>query len=196
MKAATLVYFSQEPRGVDVTETPHPELGAALRALKEKRGLTQARLARIAGLSRRHVALALAGGNITISVLKKLMRALQAEFIDIGQVEKVNTHLTNVNPAVLLAIAEQIEQGMTIAAGAAATLRTYAHPTGLSAPVHAKAAALVRDFTTHVHSITDTARLSAIERAMSDALHAEDPALRRTIGATASSGRRRSRNTQ
>jgi transcriptional regulator with XRE-family HTH domain len=157
-----------------VTQPPHPELGAALHALKEKRGLTQVRLARISGVSRRHVALALAGGNVTITVLKKLMHALQADSIQIGEVERLGTQLGNVSPSVLLAIAEQIERGMTIAAGAAATLRTYAYPSGLSAPVHEKAAALVRDFTTHVHTISDPQRLAAIERAMGDALHGED----------------------
>src|ERR1051326_7989155 len=115
----------------------HPELGAALKALTEARGVSQARLARIAGVSRRHVSVALAGGNITISILKKLMRALRAESIPIGELSAVSGELAGVDAAVLVAVADQLDHRIGTISAAATSLRMYskaaAPPTAVDA---------------------------------------------------------------
>src|SRR6266852_4288708 len=80
---------------------PHPELGKALRELAADRGLSQKRLAYIAGVSRRHVALALAGGNITVTILKKLMRALQADTLPLGELGSLTALSVGVSAAIL-----------------------------------------------------------------------------------------------
>src|ERR1051326_5630458 len=153
----------------------HPELGAALKALTEARGVSQARLARIAGVSRRHVSVALAGGNITISILKKLMRALRAESIPIGELSAVSGELAGVDAAVLVAVADQLDHGIgTISA--AATRRMYSKPAAPPTSVNAKAAALVCDFAARVHQINDPVELAAFERALDEALRPDTPA--------------------
>jgi len=154
----------------------HPELGAALKALKEARGVSQARLARIAGVSRRHVSVALAGGNITISILKKLMRALRAESIPIGELAAVSGDLAGVDAAVLVAVADQLDHGIGTISAAATSLRMYSKPAAPPTSVNAKAAALVCDFASRVHQINDPVELAAFERALDEALRPDTPA--------------------
>jgi len=155
----------------------HPELGTALKALKEARGVSQARLARIAGVSRRHVSVALAGGNITISILKRLMRALRAESIVIGDLAAVSGELGGVDAAVLVAVADQLDHGMETISAATTSLRMYSKPAAPPTTVNAKAAALVCDFAARVHRISDPAELAAFERALDEALR-PDPSTR------------------
>lgn len=153
----------------------HPELGAALKALKEARGVSQARLARIAGVSRRHVSVALAGGNITISILKKLMRALRAESIPIGELVEVSGELGGVDTSVLVAVADQLDHGVDTISAVATSLRMYSKPAAPPTSVNAKAAALVCDFAARVHRISDPTELAAFERALEAALRPDPP---------------------
>jgi transcriptional regulator with XRE-family HTH domain len=148
----------------------HPELGNALKKLKEERGVSQARLARIAGVSRRHVSVALGGGNITILILKKLMRALRAQSVPIGELSAVSGELAGVDAAVLVAVADQLDHGIGTISAAATSLRMYSKPAAPPTSVNAKAAALVCDFAARVHQISDPAELAAFERALDEAL--------------------------
>jgi len=109
-------------------EAVHPELAAALTALKEARGMSEARLARTAGVSRRHVSIALAGANITVAVLKKLMRALGAETVPIGELTAVSGESAGVDAAVLVGVADQIDRGVEAISAAATSLRRCAKP--------------------------------------------------------------------
>ncbi|HKS21197.1 MAG TPA: helix-turn-helix transcriptional regulator [Thermoanaerobaculia bacterium] len=154
----------------------HPELGAALKELKEKRGVSQSRLARIAGVSRRHVSVALGGGNITILILKKLMRALRAESVPIGELTTVTGELAGVDAAVLVAVADQLDHGVETISAAATSLRMYSKPAAPPTTVNAKAAALVCDFAARVHQINDPAELAAFERALDEALRSDTAA--------------------
>ena len=58
-------------------EFNHEEVGEQLRVAAEKLQITQAEVARLAGLSRRHVSLAFRGANISLTVLKKLAKVLK-----------------------------------------------------------------------------------------------------------------------
>lgn len=156
----------------------HPELGAALKALKEARGVSQARLSKISGVSRRHVSVALGGGNVTIRILKRLMRALRAESIPIGDVKAVSGQVDGIDPAVLLSVADQLEQGIGVISAAATSLRLYAQPATTTTPdsVNEKAAALVNDFAARMHQISDPAELAAVQRAFAEVLSSDTPA--------------------
>ena len=58
------------------------ELGAAVRAMREERGWTQARLAHEAGMTQPAVARFEAGGTVpTIPVLERLAKALDAKLV-------------------------------------------------------------------------------------------------------------------
>jgi len=61
-------------------------LGQIIRAARIKKGLTQARLARLAGVSRRHLAALEKGANVSVLVLKKVAGVLELTDIDLGDV--------------------------------------------------------------------------------------------------------------
>jgi transcriptional regulator with XRE-family HTH domain len=61
-------------------------LGQTIRAARIKKGLTQARLARLAGVSRRHLAALEKGANVSVLVLKKVAAVLELTEIDLGDV--------------------------------------------------------------------------------------------------------------
>lgn len=61
-------------------------LGQTIRAARIKKGLTQARLARLAGVSRRHLAALEKGANVSVLVLKKVAAVLDLTDIDLGDV--------------------------------------------------------------------------------------------------------------
>src|ERR1043166_5058179 len=61
-------------------------LGQIIRAARIKQGLTQARLARLAGVSRRHLAALEKGANVSVLVLNKVAAVLELTEIDLGEV--------------------------------------------------------------------------------------------------------------
>lgn len=61
-------------------------LGETVRSTRIKRGLTQARLARLAGVSRRHLAALEKGANVSILVLRKVASVLDLAEINLGDV--------------------------------------------------------------------------------------------------------------
>src|SRR5438067_8664032 len=61
-------------------------LGDFVRETRIKKGLTQARLARLAGVSRRHLAALEKGANVSVLVLKKVAAVLELTEIDLGDV--------------------------------------------------------------------------------------------------------------
>ncbi len=60
-------------------------LGETVRSTRIKRGFTQARLARLADVSRRHLAALEKGANVTILVLRKVAAVLDLGEIDLGE---------------------------------------------------------------------------------------------------------------
>jgi transcriptional regulator with XRE-family HTH domain len=59
-------------------------LGETVRSTRIKRGFTQARLARLAGVSRRHLAALEKGANVSINVLQKVASVLDLAEINLG----------------------------------------------------------------------------------------------------------------
>lgn len=59
-------------------------LGDTVRSTRVRRGLTQAKLARLAGVSRRHLAALEKGANVSIAVLRKVANVLELNEIDLG----------------------------------------------------------------------------------------------------------------
>ncbi|HEV2722228.1 MAG TPA: hypothetical protein VG323_19575, partial [Thermoanaerobaculia bacterium] len=63
---------------------------------------------------------------ITVAVLKKLMRALGAETVPLGDVTGVSGEFAGVDGSVLVGVADQIDRGINSVSAAAASLRRYA----------------------------------------------------------------------
>lgn len=59
-------------------------LGETVRSARIKKGLTQAKLARLAGVSRRHLAALEKGANVSVLVLKKVASVLDLKEINLG----------------------------------------------------------------------------------------------------------------
>src|SRR6266699_454251 len=59
-------------------------LGETVRNARIKKGLTQARLARLAGVSRRHLAALEKGANVSVNVLRKVALVLELTEIRLG----------------------------------------------------------------------------------------------------------------
>jgi transcriptional regulator with XRE-family HTH domain len=155
------------------------------------RHMTQARVARAAKISRRHLALAEAGGNITLRVLKKLMGGLQLTEIDLGNVTVTATQ-QGINPAVLRTIVEQAMQGLTLLTTAVESLRNYVDAAN---PETAKAATLIKSFTDYVQGLTDKDDLTDLERMFHEVVHPEQPALQEARGDAPPTRRTRSSRT-
>ncbi len=87
-------------------------LGQIIRAARIKKGLTQARLARLAGVSRRHLAALEKGANVSVLVLKKVAAVLELTDIDLGEVT-VHTTRPATPPINLPLLAETLHEAHT-----------------------------------------------------------------------------------
>jgi transcriptional regulator with XRE-family HTH domain len=67
-------------------ETLDGTLGVAVRELRENQQLTQAAVARLAGVSRRHIAAIEKGANVSVLVVVKVARVLGATELPLGGV--------------------------------------------------------------------------------------------------------------
>lgn len=78
-------------------------LGETVRSTRIKRGFTQARLARLAGVSRRHLAALEKGANVSINVLQKVASVLDLSEINLGElkVQTPKSDSTVVNMSIL-----------------------------------------------------------------------------------------------
>jgi transcriptional regulator with XRE-family HTH domain len=77
-------------------------LGETVRSTRIKRGFTQARLARLAGVSRRHLAALEKGANVSINVLQKVASVLDLSEINLGELTvQTATSDSSVNMSIL-----------------------------------------------------------------------------------------------
>jgi transcriptional regulator with XRE-family HTH domain len=72
-------------------------LGEAIREARIRKGLTQARLAKMAGVSRRHLAALEKGANVSISILQRVATVLELAEIQLGGLALRPTDLPKVN---------------------------------------------------------------------------------------------------
>jgi transcriptional regulator with XRE-family HTH domain len=84
-------------------------LGETVRSTRIKRGLTQARLARLAGVSRRHLAALEKGANVSILVLRKVASVLDLSEINLGELT-VQTSTSASNGVNMTLLADTIRE--------------------------------------------------------------------------------------
>jgi transcriptional regulator with XRE-family HTH domain len=84
-------------------------LGETVRSTRIKRGLTQARLARLAGVSRRHLAALEKGANVSILVLRKVASVLDLAEINLGELT-VQTSASSSNSVNMSILADTIRE--------------------------------------------------------------------------------------
>jgi transcriptional regulator with XRE-family HTH domain len=91
---------------------PLSELGATLEEARRKSGLTQAKAARIAGISRRHFVEGLRGQNMSVVVLKKMMRTLDLVAVDLGNGLMATASIDGVQAIEIIALLETFSEGL------------------------------------------------------------------------------------
>jgi transcriptional regulator with XRE-family HTH domain len=84
-------------------------LGETVRSTRIKRGFTQARLARLAGVSRRHLAALEKGANVSILVLRKVASVLDLAEINLGELT-IQTSLSASNVVNMSLLADTIRE--------------------------------------------------------------------------------------
>jgi len=84
-------------------------LGEIVRSTRIKRGLTQARLARLADVSRRHLAALEKGANVSINVLQKVAAVLELDEINLGELTVQTPHSSS-NSVNMPLLAETIRE--------------------------------------------------------------------------------------
>src|SRR5258708_6195025 len=84
-------------------------LGETVRSARIKRGLTQARLARLANVSRRHLAALEKGANVSINVLQKVAAVLELAEITLGELT-VQPPLSSSNAVNMPLLADTIRE--------------------------------------------------------------------------------------
>lgn len=149
--------------------------GMQLQNSRLARGLSIKKLSKLSGVSRRHINSAERGLNISIDVLKKLMRSLGMTQIDVGEGVSVQarTDLTSFEIADVL---HDLQRSAELARSATAKIQSFEQRVGKSVRkdspededgVVAKASALIGEFTAHVRSLRDPAKLASVEKGMS-----------------------------
>ncbi|HEY2829474.1 MAG TPA: helix-turn-helix domain-containing protein [Thermoanaerobaculia bacterium] len=98
-------------------------LGDVVREARIKKGLTQARLARLAGVSRRHLAALEKGANVSVAVLRKVAAVLDLQEIHLGELSLRSSGATDQSqPANIALLADAIREARADAERAQAML--------------------------------------------------------------------------
>jgi methyl-accepting chemotaxis protein len=114
------------------------------------------KLARLAGISPRHLREVKRGSNVTLKIVKALMTALQMESIRLGE-GKGSRSGEGVRPEVLLMIADAMEKSVTPVLDLIAMLRAYGQGNASSAAeLNARALELVRHAVQEDDSVNET----------------------------------------
>jgi transcriptional regulator with XRE-family HTH domain len=146
-------------------------------ALRDKRlgcNLSIAKVAKLSGVSRRHVATAENGGNISVAVLRKLMRCLGIRELDIDLDTSLTLSESTVPHELLQAAADDAARGAAFSQRAAATLLSFTPGVGKYVPndspvdeaIHEEAARLISDFSNCVRDVRDPHKLASLGAAV------------------------------
>jgi transcriptional regulator with XRE-family HTH domain len=151
--------------------------GLELQRCRLARGLSIKKLAKQSAVSRRHINSAERGLNISIDVLKKLMRALGMTDIDVGDGISIRAE-SPLNVAEIRDVLLELQRSAELTQSVTATIRSFERRVGKSIRndtpdedgVVAKASALIGAFTAHVRSLRDPAELANVEKGISGLL--------------------------
>lgn len=153
----------------------HDAIGNQFKEAAQRLRFTQHSLAKAAGVSRRHVVFALNGGNVTLEVTRRLMRTLQMSELVIGEASRVVNACDELDPSVLVLIAERMDHGLATVAEAVTALRVYA-TARRDAPSDdtRRAAALVKEVTSRVRRRKAPATAEALQAELARASDDDD----------------------
>lgn len=165
---------AEEPNSVDTVALR--ELGRLLGETLTARGVTDRKLAQLAGVSRSNIRFAKQGANVTVLTLVKLARALDIRSIAIGALT-----LTSAAIPQALEAAKEFEEAATHLQAAAKILRELTGAPAEASPAEDEAArnfvALVRDVMASAKALGDE-RLSVLDETLRELFaSAKEPAV-------------------
>lgn len=147
-------------------------IGAQVRDERTRRNLSDSRLARMAGVSRRHLVEMQKGANVTLSITEKVMAALAMENLTFGPDRGLTMSASGRDRAnyrqQLVAATEQMETGVALILTAASAFRQAAPGesavTAVSTELAGKASALIAEFGSYVHSLGSEDKIETLQR--------------------------------
>lgn len=165
---------AEEPNSVDTVALR--ELGRLLGETLTARGVTERKLAQLAGVSRSNIRFAKQGANVTVLTLVKLARALDIRSIAIGALT-----LTSAAIPQALEAAKEFEEAATHLQAAAKILRQLTGGPAEADPAQEEtvrnAAVLSRDVLANAKALGDE-RINALDQTLRELLaSAKEPAV-------------------
>ena len=154
-----------------VKRPPYPfadSVGRQIRAARAAQGLSIQKLSQKAKVSRRHLTELEKGSNVTLGVARSAMLALGMAALELGEGQTITLPAEARGGTDLLDAAKQLELGAALVLRASATVRTAAggppdhQQSGVRNELAEKAAALIRTFEKHVHSLDTPEQVDAL----------------------------------
>jgi transcriptional regulator with XRE-family HTH domain len=171
------------------SRNPYPyadSIGAQVREERTKRNLSDSRLARMAGVSRRHMVELQKGANVTLSITEKVMAALGMETLAFNADRRLTAPATGMAAAYrqqVAAATEQLQTGVALILTAASKFRQAAPGEPAKPEVNTelatKASALIAEFGDYVNSLRSEEKLETLQRLAFSLLQPPAPARRR-----------------
>jgi len=167
-----------------------------LRARRLLLGLSIKKLSKLSGVSRRWIACAEQGSNITIDVLARLMQTMRMTVITVSPGITGQAGLEKIDISSLAEAVEEVTRSSDLSRQAGERIKSFIVGVGKSVPndtpqderVNERASDLVAHFTEYVRSLSDPDKLQKVEEAVSGILRPEAEA---QAAAKARPGRRR-----
>ncbi len=156
-----------------VKHPPYPfadSVGRQIRAARAAQGLSIQKLSKLSRVSRRHLTELEKGSNVSLGVARSAMLALGIATLELGQGQTITVPAETRGGTDLLDAAKQLELGAALVLRASAAIRIAAgeSPSDRKNVVRnelaEKAAALIRHFETHVHSLATAEQVEALRR--------------------------------
>ncbi len=149
--------------------------GLELRARRLLLGYSVKKMSKLSGVSRRWIACAEQGSNITVDVLTKLMRTMNMTVITICPGITAEAGLTAPRTAELAEAVAELTRSIGLSQQAVERIKSFILGVGKSVPkdtpqeegFNERASDLVTHFTEHVRSLSDPDKLQKVEKAVS-----------------------------
>jgi predicted transcriptional regulator len=153
------------------TKNPYPyadTIGAQVRDERNRQELSDNRLAKMAGVSRRHLVELQKGANVTLSVTEKVMEALELTAVQFKPSRRLTMSSVADDSATyrqrVAAASEQIQTGVALILSGATALRQSHQvvPATVKPELAAKAARLITDFGKYVRNLDSEQQIDAL----------------------------------
>jgi transcriptional regulator with XRE-family HTH domain len=182
MHSNRLLYFrSHAMNQHDIQQDADTELGELLRDLRVRRGYSVKKLARLAGVARKTIDNAERGLNISVLVLKRLLRALGADSLTISVSAMPTAHTVRLTPEAVAGVLLEMRDALAVASGAVERLESMNSGYLIDDDLAREAEDLIKDFSTFVHSVDSPEQLAL---------------LRQTVNGVVAPNRRKVKSTQ